>query len=306
MKKRIAFWMVTLLTAHWLSAQDTIMPLWPKTVPNQTEIGEKELDTVEHIRWIRNVQRPTLEVYLPSVQNTNGKAVLLFPGGGYQGLAYNWEGVDFAKAFNAKGIVGIVVKYRLPISKSIHKNRWDVPLQDAQRAIRLVRSMSATWKIDPDKIGIMGFSAGGHLASTLGTQYDKKVYDHQDIVDTISARPNFMALVYPVISMDSTLTHGGSKDALLGENPTDVLLQEFSNETRVDANTPPAFLIHATDDAPVPVENSLRFFKALRQHNVPSSLHVYPSGGHGFALARQHPLLKNWLDLFLDWLDYLD
>ncbi|MEX0362858.1 MAG: alpha/beta hydrolase, partial [Allomuricauda sp.] len=291
---------------HNLFGQDTIMNLWPKSVPNQIDIGEKEVDTLENIRWVRNVQEPSIEVYLPSVPNNTGKAILLFPGGGYQGLAYNWEGVDFAKAFNAQGIAGIVVKYRLPNSKSIVKNRHEVPLQDAKRAIRLVRSKAKEWNIDPKKIGIMGFSAGGHLASSLGVHYNDKVYDKQDEADELGARPNFMALIYPVITMDDTFTHQGSREALLGNQKSDALKRRFSNELHVDADTPPTFLLHATDDEAVVVENSLRFYSSLKDHEVPATMHIYPSGGHGFALGLNHTLLNGWLNRFFDWLASMD
>ncbi|TMU56161.1 alpha/beta hydrolase [Flagellimonas algicola] len=298
--------LVSLFFLNGLVAQDTIIQLWPKGVPNQIDIGEKEVDTLENIRWVRNVQQPSIEVYLPSLPNNTGKAILLFPGGGYQGLAYNWEGVDFAKAFNSQGIVGIVVRYRLPNSKSIVKNRHEVPLQDAQRAIRLVRKMAPKWNIDPDEIGIMGFSAGGHLASTLGVHYDDKVYDNQDDADQLSARPDFMALVYPVITMDNEITHGGSREALLGKQSSDELMKHFSNELHVNANTPPTFLLHATDDEAVIVENSLRFYSSLKSHEVPVTMHIYPSGGHGFALGLNHTLLKGWLNGFIEWLSSMD
>ncbi len=285
-----------------IAAQDTIIPLWSKAVPNQIDIGEKEIDTLENIRWIRNVQHPSIEVYLPSVANNTGKAILLFPGGGYQGLAYNWEGVDFAKAFNAKGIAGIVVKYRLPTSKSIVKNRHEVPLQDAQRAIRLVRKMAASWNIDPNKIGIMGFSAGGHLAASLGTHFDEIVYNKQDSIDDLSARPDFMALIYPVITLDESATHHGSQEALLGDTPNLEPIRKFSIEWQVDKNTPPTFLLHAVNDKAVPVENSLLIFKSLKEHNVPVAMHVTQNGGHGFGLALEHPVLNDWMDWFFDWL----
>lgn len=287
-------------------AQDTIMPLWPNKVPNQEDIGEKETDSIENIRWVRNVQHPSIEVYLPSVRNNTGKAVLIFPGGGYSGLAYNWEGVDFAKALNAKGVAGIVVKSRLPISKSIVAKRWEVPLQDAQRAIRLVRSMAKRWNIDSDKVGAMGFSAGGHLTSSLGVHYNASVYQKQDAADNLSARPDFLVLAYPVISFNDEITHNGSRRALLGEYMPQDLIKRFSNELQVDSNTPPTFLIHATDDRAVVVENSLNFFRALRKHDVQAAMHIYPTGGHGFGMGLQHPMLTDWLDLFLAWMNGLD
>ncbi|RIV30499.1 alpha/beta hydrolase [Flagellimonas lutimaris] len=291
-----------------LSAQDTIMPLWPKAIPNQMETSEKEV--IEHtddgIVWITNVQKPTLEVYLPAQRNANGKAVVIFPGGGYYGLAYDWEGTDIAKALNAKGVAGIVVKYRLPGSKSITKNKNVVPLQDAQRAIRLVKSKAAEWNLDSDKIGIMGFSAGGHLASTLGTHYNDQVYNRQDDADDLSARPDFMILIYPVITLGVSSTHTGSRVSLVGENPTEDAVVYLSNEKHVTEATPPTFLLHAMDDDAVPVENTTLFFDALRKHNVPTTMHVYPEGRHGFALALHDDKLKNWTNLLFDWLETLD
>ncbi|WP_420399299.1 alpha/beta hydrolase [Flagellimonas sp.] len=306
MKRYYLFLVFMLLFMHGLFGQDTIMNLWPKSVPNQIDIGEREVDTLENIRWVRNVQQPSIEVYLPSLPNNTGKAILLFPGGGYQGLAYNWEGVDFAKAFNAQGIAGIVVRYRLPNSKSIVKNRHEVPLQDAQRAIRLVRKMAPKWNLDPNKIGIMGFSAGGHLASTLGVHYDDNVYEKQDEADDLGARPNFMALIYPVITLDNKITHRGSREALLGDQGSDELIKRFSNELHVNADTPPTFLLHATDDEAVVVENSLRFYSSLKNHKVPAIMHIYPSGGHGFALGLNHTLLNGWLNGFIKWMSSMD
>ncbi|WP_318345101.1 alpha/beta hydrolase [Flagellimonas baculiformis] len=291
-----------------MSAQDTIMPLWPKAIPNQIESEEKEV--VEHtddgITWITNVQTPTLEVYLPAPKHANGQAVLIFPGGGYHGLAYDWEGTDIAKSLTVKGVAGIVIKYRLPWSKSITNGKNAVPLQDAQRAIRLVRSKAAAWGIAPDKIGIMGFSAGGHLASSLGTHYKDKVYQRQDAADDLSARPDFMALIYPVITLGHPSTHTGSRTSLLGENPTQEEVDYLSNEKHVNGDTPPVFLLHAMDDKAVPVENTTLFFEALRQHQVPATMHVYPTGGHGFSMALTDERLKNWMELLFDWLANLD
>ncbi|WP_421811652.1 alpha/beta hydrolase [Flagellimonas sp.] len=291
-----------------MSAQNNILPLWPKSVPNQKETAEKEVVelTEDGIVWITNVQKPTLEVYLPTKRTATGQAVVIFPGGGYHGLAYDWEGTDIAKALNAKGIAGIVVKYRLPWSKSITKDKNVVPLQDAQRAIRLVRSKAKEWNIALGKIGIMGFSAGGHLASTLGTHYKDKVYEPQDDADYLSARPDFMALIYPVITLGAPSTHSGSRASLIGENPTEAEVDYLSNQKHVNKETPPTFLLHAMDDDAVPVENTTLFFYALRKHKVPATMHVYPTGGHGFALALHDEKLKNWTNLLFDWLEDLD
>ena len=308
MKKHKKLTLLLILFSMGMSAQDTIIPLWPKSIPNQVESPEKEV--VEHtedgIIWITNVQIPTLEVYLPAKRNANGKAVVIFPGGGYHGLAYDWEGTEIAKALNAKGVAGIVVKYRLPWSKSITEGKNVVPLQDAQRAIRLVKSKAADWNISENKIGIMGFSAGGHLASTLGTHYNEKVYKKQDEADDLSARPDFMALIYPVITLGVPSTHTGSRVSLVGEGPTVEEVDYLSNQKHVDDKTPPTFLLHAMDDETVPVENTTMFFGALRAHKVPTTMHIYPTGGHGFSLALHDEKLKNWINLFFDWLENLD
>ena len=285
--------------------QDTIMSLWPKDrIPNRIESDEKEEHKRNGILRISAVQEPTIEVYLPAKSNANGKAMLIFPGGGYGMLAYDWEGIDIAKFLNGKGIAGIVVKYRLPSSKS-QKDKHHVPLIDAQRALRLVRSKAESFHIDADKIGILGFSAGGHLASTLGTHFEEKVYEPIDTVDQQSARPNFMALGYPVISFGE-MTHGGSKKNLIGENPNMEMVDYFSNEKQVSENTPPTFLFHASDDTAVPVENSLLFYQALKDRGVSATMHIYPKGGHGFSLARKDAHLMGWTERMFEWMESLD
>jgi acetyl esterase/lipase len=295
----LIFFMVTMI-----NAQDTILPIWTKAIPNQIETEEKEIKISNDILRYSLVQEPTIEIFLPAKRAATGKAVLIFPGGGYQFLAYDWEGTDVAKFLNAKGIAAIVVKSRLPNSKALIAPHI-VPLQDAQRAMRLTRANAEKWNIHKDEIGIIGFSAGGHLASSLGTQYDKVVYKHQDSIDKISARPDFMALVYPVITMKA-LTHQGSKNSLLGENPSEAKVEAFSNETQVTANTPPTFLVHATDDSAVPVENSLLFYAALKAQKIAVSLFIYPKGGHGFGLGLQDEFLKDWPHQLVTWITTLE
>ena len=292
------FLMLYTLSNH---AQDTILPLWPDRIPNSIKTDEREEVVREGILRIAKVQVPGIEVYLPSKKNANGQAVLIFPGGGYGILAYDWEGTDFAKFLNSKGIAGIVVKYRLPSSKSVTE-KHKVPLQDAQRAMRLVRSRAKDWNIDENNIGILGFSAGGHLAATLGTHFNETVYPKTDAIDEMSARPDFMTLAYPVITMGPPNTHGGSKKALLGENPSQKMVDHFSNELQVGPDTPPTFLLHASDDTAVPVENSLLFYSALIKNKVPAEMHIYPTGGHGFALGLQDPHLATWTDQWIGWL----
>ena len=288
------------------NAQDTIIALWPEDkIPNRIPSDEKEEHIQEDILRIAKVQQPTIEVYPPAKKNATGQAVLIFPGGGYGILAYDWEGTDIAKFLNGKGIAGIVVKYRLPSDKS-QTEKWNVPLIDAQRALRLVRHKAQDFNVDPDKIGIIGFSAGGHLASTLGTQYDQKVYEPLDGADMKSARPDFMALVYPVITFTQSTKHSGSEKNLLGENPDPDLEKRFSNELQVKAETPPTLLVHATDDPGVPVGNSLLFFQALKDKEVPATMHIYPKGGHGFSLARNDPHLRSWTERLFEWMERLE
>ena len=281
--------------------QKTIF-LWPEKVPNQREINEKEIQFENDILKISNVQNPTLEIYLPAKSIRTGKAVIIFPGGGYQFLAYDWEGTDFAKALNSKGIAAFVLKYRLPNSKSIIDPKW-APLQDAQRAIRLVRANSEKWNVKLNQIGVMGFSAGGHLASTLGTLYSEKTLkNYLDSIDQINARPDFMALIYPVISFDKKYYHGGSKNNLIGPDSSIELVKKFSTNLNVNADTPPTFLLHTADDRAVPVHNSLLFYEALIKNKIPAEMHLFPVGGHGFGLARGKGALEEWPDLLFDWI----
>lgn len=282
-------------------AQNTILPLWGDDIPNSRKTEETEVIANNDITVVSLVQEPQIEVYLPTKKNATGQAVVIFPGGGYHVLAYDWEGTDFAKFLNSKGIAGIVVKYRLPNSKSL-TNQHNVPLQDAQRAMRLVRSKAKDWNISEDNIGILGFSAGGHLASTLGTHYNEEVYPKTDAIDQLSARPDFMTLAYPVITMGTLNTHSGSKKALLGETPSQKMVDHFSNELQVTPDTPPTFLLHATDDTAVPVENSLLFYTALLKNKVPAAMHIYPTGGHGFALGLNDPHLATWTDQWVGWM----
>ncbi|WP_149276952.1 alpha/beta hydrolase [Pareuzebyella sediminis] len=295
---------LTFVTSLNMFSQDTIMPLWPEgKIPNHIISNESEVHERNGILRVSNVQEPTIEVYLPAKSNATGEAMLIFPGGGYGILAYDWEGTDIAKFLNGKGIAGIVVKYRLP-SEVSQTEKHNVPLMDAQRAIRMVRGKAPEFNIRPDKIGIIGFSAGGHLASTLGTHFADKVYEPVDEIDGLTARPDFMALGYPVISFGK-FTHNGSKTNLIGKNPDDQMVAHFSNEKQVNQNTPPTFLVHATDDEVVPVENSLLFYTALKEKGVSATMHVYPKGGHGFSLARADHHLRGWTERLFEWIESL-
>lgn len=300
-----SFLILLLLVSGSLVAQDKTLKLWPEKIPNSQTSSEKEIKENGNILWIRQVQEPSIEIYLPVKQAATGQAVLICPGGGYEGLAYDWEGTQIAKWLNTLGIAGIVLKYRLPNSASV-KTSYEAPLQDAKRAIRLIRSHADEWNIDKNEVGVMGFSAGGHLASTLGTHFNAEETVPQDSIRSISARPDFMILVYPVVSMKKEFTHMGSRNSLLGKTPSEALVEEFSNEERVQIDTPPTFLIHATDDEVVPVENSIQFYRALVNKNIDAEMHIYPEGGHGFALALDKGYLETWTDRLSDWLQRLE
>lgn len=284
-----------------LYSQNLTLPLWPEGIPNYRETGSTEKWDTSEIIYVTNVQVPDINVYLPAKRHATGQAVVICPGGGYYGLAYDWEGTDIAKWLNSKGIAGIVLKYRLPVSAGqIIPN--ESPLTDASRAVRLIRYHSEEWNIDPKWVGIIGFSAGGHLASTLGTHFDYGDVYAPNPIERISSRPDFMILIYPVITMTKPYVHKGSRNALIGEYPEPSLAQKYSNELHVSDDTPPTFLIHAGDDIGVPVENSLVFYQALIENNIPAELHIYPEGGHGFSLALNKGHLSQWTDLCIEWI----
>ncbi|MEW4922901.1 alpha/beta hydrolase [Algibacter sp. 2305UL17-15] len=304
MKSKNCLFISFLLVLNMSCAQSEVIPLWENKIPNSQESDEVEENEVDDILRLRKVQNPTLEIFIPTKRSATGRAVIICPGGGYGVLSYDWEGTEVAKWFNTQGIAAFVLKYRLPQSKSIVVQH-NAPLQDAQRAIKLVRHHAEKWGVEKDKIGVIGFSAGGHVASTLGTQFAKHVINTEDEINRTNARPDFMALIYPVITMQFPYTHKGSRDNLLGNNPSKELVDEFSNELHVTKNTPPTFIVHSTDDEVVPVENSLNFYKALKDAEVLSEMHIYPHGGHGYGLAIGRGYLQTWTDRLADWLKEL-
>ena len=280
--------------------------LWPNgNIPNYKKTAEVEKRDTAGIVRISLVQQPAIEVYLPSKQSATGQAIVVCPGGGYGILAYDWEGTDIAKWLNANGIAAIVLKYRLPNSKSNVDPKLS-PLLDAQRAIRTVRANAGKWNIKKDKIGIIGFSAGGHLASTAGTHFDKGNPTAADTIDRQSSRPDFMVLMYPVITMLRQSMHQGSRNNLIGANADSATAKYYSNELQVTKETPPTFLVHASDDKTVPVENSIIFYQALIANSIPAEMHIYPYGGHGFGLAIGKGYLSTWTDRCIDWLQSLN
>ena len=305
MKNLYLISLVTIFLSPSVGFGQTILPLWPDGVPNQNPSEEVENKMYRDILRISNVQNPTLEVFLPSKKTATGQAVVICPGGGYSILAYDWEGIDIAKWYNAQGIAAVVLKYRLPKSSTLIKPEI-APLQDAQKAIRLVRHHAKKWNIDPGQVGVMGFSAGGHLASTLGTHYDENVLgDSKDPIDSLSARPDFMVLIYPVITFDKKHYHGGSKNNLIGKNASQKLIDYYSNDLQVSSQTPKTFLLHATDDKAVPVANSLLFYQALERNGVAVEMHIYPEGGHGFGLGIGRGHLQQWPDRLKQWLNHI-
>jgi acetyl esterase/lipase len=294
----------SLMVFSGTSAQNGILPLWEGDPPNYQETGEITVWDTSDIVRISNVQKPDIAIFLPSKKNATGEAVVICPGGGYRILAYDWEGSDIARWLNSKGVAAFVLKYRLPHSESNivpHKS----PLMDAQRAMRLVRSKAEKWNVDPGKIGIMGFSAGGHLASTLSTHFDAGNPDSDDPVEQQSCRPDFSVLVYPVISFTGDFRHNGSREALIGKDADESLVINYSNELQVTVDSPPAILIHSGDDMAVPVKNSMVYYEALQANNIPAEMHIYPYGGHGYSLAVGMGHLDTWPDRVIQWIRYI-
>jgi acetyl esterase/lipase len=274
---------VLTLSAH---AQTTVS-LWDSAPPADNGIAQAENIDANH--WITNVSAPSLTVYLPEKRLANGKAVVICPGGGYAGLASHHEGTLFAQWLNARGIAAVILKYRMP------NGHRDIPLDDARQAIRYVRTHAAQWNIHTDKIGIAGFSAGGHLAATASTRFT---------TSGISSRPDFSILFYPVITMDH-LTHHGSRDNLLGHNPSHADIHLFSIDRQVNAGTPPAILLLSDDDRVVLPQNSIQYYTALKNNDIEATMHIFPTGGHGWGLRPDFTHHRQMLDLLAAWLEQL-
>ncbi len=293
-RMRLVFTCMVMI-AGIVSAGPNVIELWDGDMPYWNgKIGEEGKSDKGHLR---NVQIPAVSVYLPS--EATGTGVVICPGGGYWVEAAEHEGREVAEWLNAFGVAGFVLKYRLPTSENV-TDRSKVALADAQRAMRLVRHNAQKWNVE--KLGIMGFSAGGHLASTAATHFDNGNPGAQDEVQRHSCRPDFAVLIYPVVTMDSTFTHMGSRRALLGENPTPQQVEYYSNEKQVTDKTPPAFLVHTTDDGAVPVENSIYYYLACRNHGVPAEMHIYQRGKHGFGLNRETGPVLSWPERCKAWM----
>ena len=285
--------------ATFSMAQKTI-PLY-KEVPNsKPALNYKETaDTMQNgVIIISKVSVPDITIFKPRHPDKNRPAVVICPGGGYAVLAYNLEGTTVAKIMNSWGITAVVLKYRLP-SDEIMKDKTTGPLQDAQRALQYVRENAAELNVNPNMIGIMGFSAGGHLASTASTHFDQAYISNP--LNT-SMRPDFSILGYPVISFSDSLTHMGSRNNLIGKNPSKEMIEKFSNELQVNEKTPPTFLVLASDDQTVKPGNSIEYYEALLRNKVPAEMHIFQNGGHGFGT---HLLAKNnWMDMLKNWMEH--
>lgn len=279
-----------------LLGQTLTMPLYPGEIPNSKAAPDGETsETQDGVTLVRNITKPTLSVFQAEAGKANGTAVIICPGGGYWLNAISHEGNDVAKAFNEMGVTAFVVKYRIPNDATM-ENKEIGPLQDVQQAIKLVREGAEKYNINPARIGVMGFSAGGHLASTAGTHYNDT-----HIEANVSLRPDFLILIYPVISFLDSVGHMGSRDQLIGKNPSREKIHSYSNDLQVNAQTPPTFLLHASDDDVVKPENSLSFYRSLVKYNVPAELHIYQKGGHGFGLNNPTTADK-WMDRCRNWM----
>lgn len=300
--KKLTFLLLVIVIClfHNGYAQSEVLTLWPNGVPGsiQSETYNESSDSKDNWTKASKVTNPRIDCYLADEAINTGTAVVVCPGGGYSVLAIGHEGRDIALWFNKMGISAFVLKYRLP-SDEIMVDKSVGPLQDVQEAIRTVRRNAVKWKINPEKIGVMGFSAGGHLASTASTHFNEKVYTP---IDTTSARPDFSILIYPVVTMDTAFTHKGSRVNLIGENPTEEQVKRFSNELQVNAQTPPAFLVHSLDDRVVPVQNSINYALNMKANKVACELHIYPYGGHGYGLGRSERTESTWPEACKKWM----
>ncbi|THU32026.1 alpha/beta hydrolase [Niastella caeni] len=298
MKKLLTLF-VTITCFALISCAQTVFPLYTDSIPNSRQVPDEEHSDTDQrgIQRISNVSRPTLTIYLPPADKATGAAVIVIPGGGYRILAASHEGSDVAKRFNEMGVAAFVLKYRLPSDVTMI-NKEIGPVQDAQRAIQLVREKAREWGVDKNRVGIIGFSAGGHLASTAGTHFN---HAYIDVGKKVNLRPDFMILIYPVISFADSITHMGSRENLLGKDPSAEKKMAYSNELQVNKKTPPTYLVHAENDSAVKVQNMLLFATALQKNKVPFDFYLYEKGGHGFGMNNPTSDVK-WMDLVQEWM----
>lgn len=291
---------ITCLSALFGYTQPQKVSLFSESIPCESNVALSLRYDFER-KMIVEVELPEMWFFPAENSNEKSAAVLIIPGGGYGGLSYEREGNQVASWLNSLGISAFVLIHRLP-SPAYGDCQNSVPLTDAKRAIELIRENADIWKIDSSQIGVMGFSAGGHLAATLSTKYSDKYDDSVNTTKDYNARPDFTILIYPVITMSLPETHYGSRKNLLGENPSNDDVMLFSNENHVTPNTPPTLLIHAGDDKAVVVENSIKYFSALQSNAVPSAMHIWEKGGHGFGMRGGEGAIKSWPVVAEDWL----
>ena len=285
------------LPPAWLAA--STIPLWPDDPPGFASFAPQPVPDNMSPVFVHNVSRPDIRVFRPA--RPNGRALLVVPGGAYSFVSIANEGLDVAARMTPLGVTVFVLTYRLPGNG--WSKRSDVPLQDAQRAMRVIRANASRFAIDATGVSVLGFSAGGHLAATLATQHAEPTYAPRDSIDEFGARPFAAGLIYPVITMEVPVTHDLSRKLLLGESPSVADIERRSAERHVDSNTPPAFIVHAFDDTAVPVENSLRYMNALREANRPVEAHLLQEGGHAFGVGLPRTPSESWPSLFLTWLE---
>lgn len=291
--KKLKFCVIVLGLFPFAIQAQRIISLYPGSIPNSRKTELRDIPQSLSEGLIRRVITPTLQIYLPEKDKASGAAVVICPGGGYRVIVYDGEGTTTAKEFVKKGIAAFVLKYRLP-NDSFQLNKTIAPLQDAQQAIKMVRDSASVWGIDSNKVGIMGFSAGGHAASTEATHFNKSLIENKS---NTNLRPDFQILVYPVISMHDSLAHKGSRSQLLGSNPAKEIIDLYSNELQVNKNSPPAYITVAADDKVVDVDNSIIYFEKLRHNKVPVEMHIYQKGDHGFVF--RHP---GWMEPLFEWM----
>jgi acetyl esterase/lipase len=282
--------------AAWTEAER--LPLWPGAAPGASDFKPQALPPDWSPVFLRNVVKPDLRVFRPA--RANGHALLVLPGGAYWFVSAANEGAELAARLTPLGITVFVLTYRLPGEG--WKNRSDVPLQDAQRAMRVIRSNASRFGVDADKVSVLGFSAGGHLAATLATSHSETVYTPIDSADELTARPLATALIYPVVTMEAQWTHEMSRKLLLGDSPSKTEVDRRSAERHVSSSTPPTFIVHAYDDDAVPVENSLRFVSAMREARRPVEAHLLQEGGHAFGVGYPDTPSEEWIPTFSRWL----
>jgi len=293
MKRKIFLMLFTMVTLHFASAQKVIK-LWPNGAPGNNECPQPE-ETFNG-KMVRFVSEPTLTIYLPDKEKNTGAAIVICPGGGYAIEAMDHEGYQYAEYLQSRGIAGIVLKYRLPYG------HHEIPLVDTQYALRTIRYNAREWGIDPVKIGISGFSAGGHLASTSATHFDNGKANSGDPVEKMTSRPDFAVLIYPVITFNEQWGHMGSRENLIGKNHDLKLIRYYSNELQVTTETPPTFLLLADDDKGVSPRNSIEYYSALKEKGVSAELHIFREGGHGFGMNKTGKPHDQWPDMLISWM----